>query len=157
MWHLDDCRAHLSRTLCWGRTHCRYSTCGCTLLTACFSCRCKSRACPISLFVLKRLRSIYELSSFDLQAEIGDYEPDQPRPLDYIGQLTFAPNQNKEMEEKILELHKSHRSESERSWSQKWSFSSSCNERKSFRFLLMNLNLPFISGEWPRHRPTPSF
>ena len=32
-------------------------------------------------------------------------------PLDYIGQLTFAPNQNKEMEEKIFELHKSHRSE----------------------------------------------
>lgn len=45
------------------------------------------------------------------QAEAGDYEPDQPRPLDNVGQLTFAPNQNKEMEEKILELHKSHRSE----------------------------------------------
>ncbi|XP_018551575.1 band 4.1-like protein 2 isoform X6 [Lates calcarifer] len=49
------------------------------------------------------------LGSYTLQAEFGDYEPDQPRPLDYISQLTFAPNQNKEMEEKILELHKSHR------------------------------------------------
>ncbi|XP_071335026.1 band 4.1-like protein 2 isoform X10 [Trachinotus anak] len=49
------------------------------------------------------------LGSYTLQAELGDYEPDQPRPLDYISQLTFAPNQNKEMEEKILELHKSHR------------------------------------------------
>ncbi|KAK1888565.1 Band 4.1-like protein 2, partial [Dissostichus eleginoides] len=49
------------------------------------------------------------LGSYTLQAEAGDYEPDQPRPLDNVGQLTFAPNQNKEMEEKILELHKSHR------------------------------------------------
>ncbi|XP_061900349.1 band 4.1-like protein 2 isoform X10 [Entelurus aequoreus] len=49
------------------------------------------------------------LGSYTLQAEIGDYEPDQPRPLDYINQLTFAPNQSKEMEEKILELHKSHK------------------------------------------------
>ncbi|XP_068609660.1 band 4.1-like protein 2 [Brachionichthys hirsutus] len=49
------------------------------------------------------------LGSYTLQAEFGDYEPDQPRPLDYINQRAFAPNQNKEMEEKILELHKSHR------------------------------------------------
>ncbi|XP_069371710.1 band 4.1-like protein 2 isoform X10 [Paralichthys olivaceus] len=49
------------------------------------------------------------LGSYTLQAEFGDYEPDQPRPLDNIGQLIFAPNQNKEMEEKIFELHKSHR------------------------------------------------
>ncbi|XP_061561201.1 band 4.1-like protein 2 isoform X8 [Phycodurus eques] len=49
------------------------------------------------------------LGSYTLQAEFGDYEPDQPRPLDYISQLTFAPNQSKEMEDKILELHKSHK------------------------------------------------
>ncbi|XP_067337235.1 band 4.1-like protein 2 isoform X11 [Channa argus] len=49
------------------------------------------------------------LGSYTLQAEMGDYDLDQPRPLNYISQLTFAPNQNKEMEEKILELHKSHR------------------------------------------------
>ncbi|KAM6915251.1 band 4.1-like protein 2 isoform 3-T4 [Xenentodon cancila] len=49
------------------------------------------------------------LGSYTLQAEFGDHEPDQPRPLDFINQLTFAPTQNKEMEEKILELHKSHR------------------------------------------------
>lgn len=52
---------------------------------------------------------MYLLCPCDWQAEFGDYEPDQPRPLDYISQFTFAPNQNKEMEEKILELHKSHR------------------------------------------------
>lgn len=49
------------------------------------------------------------LGSYTLQAELGDFEPEQPKPLDYISQLTFAPSQNKEMEEKILELHKSHR------------------------------------------------
>ncbi|KAF7650601.1 hypothetical protein LDENG_00123130 [Lucifuga dentata] len=49
------------------------------------------------------------LGSYTLQAEFGDYEPNQPRPLDSISQLIFSPNQNKEMEEKILELHKSHR------------------------------------------------
>ncbi|XP_019714976.1 band 4.1-like protein 2 isoform X9 [Hippocampus comes] len=49
------------------------------------------------------------LGSYTLQAEFGDYEPEQPRPLDYISQLSFAPNQSKEMEEKILELHKSHK------------------------------------------------
>ncbi|XP_029704983.1 band 4.1-like protein 2 isoform X7 [Takifugu rubripes] len=49
------------------------------------------------------------LGSYTLQAEFGDYEPDQPRPLDHISQCRFAPSQNKEMEEKILELHKSHR------------------------------------------------
>lgn len=45
------------------------------------------------------------------QAQFGDYEPDQPRPLDHISQWRFAPNQNKEMEEKILELHKTHMSD----------------------------------------------
>ncbi|XP_051908682.1 band 4.1-like protein 2 isoform X4 [Hippocampus zosterae] len=49
------------------------------------------------------------LGSYTLQAEFGDYEPEQPRPLDYISQLSFAPNQSKEMEEKMLELHKSHK------------------------------------------------
>uniref|UniRef100_A0A3P8WXB2 Erythrocyte membrane protein band 4.1 like 2 n=1 Tax=Cynoglossus semilaevis TaxID=244447 RepID=A0A3P8WXB2_CYNSE len=49
------------------------------------------------------------LGSYTLQAEFGDYDPDQPRPLDYINQLNIAPSQNREMEEKIFELHKSHR------------------------------------------------
>ncbi len=73
----------------------------------------------VCLCVLCLCISIYELSAFGLQAEFGDYEADQPRPLDYISQRTFAPNQNKEMEEKILELHKSHRSERTATWSQK--------------------------------------
>ncbi|MEQ2225313.1 hypothetical protein ILYODFUR_016174, partial [Ilyodon furcidens] len=49
------------------------------------------------------------LGSYTLQAEFGDHEPDQPHPSDFINQLMFSTNQNKEMEEKILELHKSHR------------------------------------------------
>uniref|UniRef100_A0AAV2KD59 FERM domain-containing protein n=1 Tax=Knipowitschia caucasica TaxID=637954 RepID=A0AAV2KD59_KNICA len=49
------------------------------------------------------------LGSYSLQAELGDYETEQPKPLDYMSQLKFAPSQNKDMEEKILELHKSHR------------------------------------------------
>jgi len=71
--------------------------------------------CVCSVFISTRdySRSSFtrRCSPFGLQAEFGDHEPDQPRPLDNVGQLTFAPNQNKEMEEKILELHKSHRSE----------------------------------------------
>ncbi|KAM9778049.1 band 4.1-like protein 2 isoform 8-T10 [Syngnathus typhle] len=46
------------------------------------------------------------LASYTLQAEYGDWDPERPRPLDCIGRLTFAPNQSKEMEEKILELYK---------------------------------------------------
>lgn len=57
----------------------------------------------------------------ELQAELGDFEPEQPKPLDYISQLTFAPSQNKEMEEKILELHKSHRFESLGAYKRCWS------------------------------------
>uniref|UniRef100_A0A3Q2DF53 Erythrocyte membrane protein band 4.1 like 2 n=1 Tax=Cyprinodon variegatus TaxID=28743 RepID=A0A3Q2DF53_CYPVA len=49
------------------------------------------------------------LGSYTLQAEFGDHEPDPPRPVDFISQLKLESNQNKEMEEKILELHKSHR------------------------------------------------
>ncbi|XP_037099869.1 protein 4.1-like isoform X4 [Syngnathus acus] len=49
------------------------------------------------------------LASYTLQAEYGDWDPERPRPLDCIGRLTFAPNQSKEMEEKILELYKAHK------------------------------------------------
>lgn len=65
----------------------------------------------VSVLCISKYESV--ASCFGLQAEFGDHEPDQPRPLDNVSQLTFAPNQNKEMEEKILELHKSHRSERE--------------------------------------------
>ncbi|XP_056106723.1 band 4.1-like protein 2 isoform X11 [Rhinichthys klamathensis goyatoka] len=48
------------------------------------------------------------LGSYSLQAELGDYDPEEHR-LDYISDLQFAPNQTKELEEKVVELHKSHR------------------------------------------------
>ncbi|XP_056301618.1 band 4.1-like protein 2 isoform X9 [Danio aesculapii] len=48
------------------------------------------------------------LGSYALQAELGDQDPDEHR-LDYISDFQFAPNQTKELEEKVVELHKSHR------------------------------------------------
>ncbi|XP_056620016.1 band 4.1-like protein 2 isoform X4 [Triplophysa dalaica] len=48
------------------------------------------------------------LGSYALQAELGDYDPEEHR-LDYISDFQFAPNQTKELEEKVVELHKSHR------------------------------------------------
>lgn len=49
------------------------------------------------------------LGSYSLQAELGDHDPDEQR-LDYISDFQFAPSQTKEMEEKVVELHKTHRS-----------------------------------------------
>ncbi|XP_062980755.1 band 4.1-like protein 2 isoform X5 [Elgaria multicarinata webbii] len=48
------------------------------------------------------------LGSYTLQAELGDYDPEEHN-NDYIGEFQFAPNQTKEMEEKVVELHKTHR------------------------------------------------
>ncbi|XP_039982855.1 band 4.1-like protein 3a isoform X2 [Xiphias gladius] len=48
------------------------------------------------------------LGSYTVQSELGDYDPDECG-SDYISELCFAPNQTKEMEEKIMELHKTYR------------------------------------------------
>ncbi|XP_022070733.1 band 4.1-like protein 3a isoform X6 [Acanthochromis polyacanthus] len=48
------------------------------------------------------------LGSYTVQSELGDYDPDECGP-DYVSELCFAPNQTKEMEEKIMELHRSYR------------------------------------------------
>ncbi|XP_056674746.1 band 4.1-like protein 2 isoform X6 [Monodelphis domestica] len=48
------------------------------------------------------------LGSYTLQAELGDYDPEEHN-SDYISEFQFAPNQTKEMEEKVIELHKTHR------------------------------------------------
>uniref|UniRef100_A0A9J8DL35 Erythrocyte membrane protein band 4.1 like 2 n=1 Tax=Cyprinus carpio carpio TaxID=630221 RepID=A0A9J8DL35_CYPCA len=48
------------------------------------------------------------LGSYTLQGELGDHDPEEHR-LDYISDFQFAPNQTKELEEKVVELHKSHR------------------------------------------------
>ncbi|XP_060920548.1 protein 4.1-like isoform X7 [Labrus mixtus] len=48
------------------------------------------------------------LGSYTIQSELGDYDPDECG-SDYVSELCFAPNQTKEMEEKIMELHRTHR------------------------------------------------
>ncbi|XP_075453429.1 band 4.1-like protein 2 isoform X7 [Ascaphus truei] len=48
------------------------------------------------------------LGSYTMQSELGDYDTDEHR-VDYIGDFQFAPNQTKEMEDKVVELHKTHR------------------------------------------------
>ncbi|XP_028938696.1 band 4.1-like protein 2 isoform X8 [Ornithorhynchus anatinus] len=48
------------------------------------------------------------LGSYTLQAELGDYDPEE-HSSDYISEFQFAPGQTKEMEEKVVELHKTHR------------------------------------------------
>lgn len=104
-WPQVDCLAHLSLMLCWAHTHCRYTSI--------------YYSQHYSGFVYTS-GDLLQLHPCARQAEFGDYEPDQPRPLDHMSQWRFAPSQNKEMEEKILELHKSHRSDNKKnclSWS----------------------------------------
>ncbi|XP_062495682.1 band 4.1-like protein 2 isoform X9 [Pezoporus occidentalis] len=48
------------------------------------------------------------LGSYTLQAELGDHDPEEHR-SDYISEFQFAPNQTQEMEEKVAELHRTHR------------------------------------------------
>ncbi|XP_068794416.1 band 4.1-like protein 2 isoform X13 [Struthio camelus] len=48
------------------------------------------------------------LGSYTLQAELGDHDTEEHR-SDYISEFQFAPNQTQEMEEKVVELHKTHR------------------------------------------------
>ncbi|XP_077145482.1 band 4.1-like protein 2 isoform X6 [Ranitomeya variabilis] len=48
------------------------------------------------------------LGSLTLQAEVGDYDADE-HSADYINDFQFAPNQTKELEDKLVELHKTHR------------------------------------------------
>ncbi|NWV74304.1 EPB41 protein, partial [Dasyornis broadbenti] len=49
------------------------------------------------------------LGSYTVQSELGDYDPDLHGP-DYINEFKLAPNQTKELEEKVVELHKTYRS-----------------------------------------------
>ncbi|XP_043960968.1 band 4.1-like protein 3a isoform X5 [Gambusia affinis] len=45
------------------------------------------------------------LGSYTVQSELGDYDSDECGP-DYVSELCFAPNQTKEMEAKIVDLHR---------------------------------------------------
>ncbi|XP_030172199.1 band 4.1-like protein 2 isoform X7 [Lynx canadensis] len=48
------------------------------------------------------------LGSYTLQAELGDYDPEEHGSSD-LSDFQFAPTQTKELEEKVAELHKTHR------------------------------------------------
>ncbi|XP_041932454.1 protein 4.1 isoform X2 [Alosa sapidissima] len=49
------------------------------------------------------------LGSYALQSELGEYDPEVHAP-DYAKDLKLAPGQSKELEEKIMELHRTYRS-----------------------------------------------
>ncbi|XP_049611378.1 band 4.1-like protein 1 isoform X6 [Syngnathus scovelli] len=48
------------------------------------------------------------LGSYTVQAELGDYEPEE-HGLDYVADFRFAPNQTRELEERVMELHRNYR------------------------------------------------
>ncbi|KAM4557527.1 band 4.1-like protein 3b isoform 4-T6 [Fundulus diaphanus] len=48
------------------------------------------------------------LGSYTVQSELGDYDPEELG-SDYISEIRFAPNQTKELEEKVMELHKTYK------------------------------------------------
>ncbi|XP_040612412.1 protein 4.1 isoform X15 [Mesocricetus auratus] len=49
------------------------------------------------------------LGSYTIQSELGDYDPEL-HGVDYVSDFKLAPNQTKELEDKVMELHKSYRS-----------------------------------------------
>ncbi|XP_042868029.1 band 4.1-like protein 3 isoform X10 [Penaeus japonicus] len=49
------------------------------------------------------------LGSYMVQAEVGDYDAKEHAGTSYLSEFTFAPNQNAELEEKVVDLHKTHK------------------------------------------------
>uniref|UniRef100_A0AAQ5XH92 Protein 4.1 n=1 Tax=Amphiprion ocellaris TaxID=80972 RepID=A0AAQ5XH92_AMPOC len=49
------------------------------------------------------------LGSYTAQSELGEYDPEL-HGSDYVKDLSLAPGQNKELEEKVMELHRTYRS-----------------------------------------------
>ncbi|XP_048858016.1 band 4.1-like protein 3 isoform X12 [Brienomyrus brachyistius] len=48
------------------------------------------------------------LGSYTVQSELGDYDPEELA-ADYASEFRFAPNQTKELEEKVMDLHKNYK------------------------------------------------
>lgn len=48
------------------------------------------------------------LGSYAVQAELGDHDTEE-HVGNYVSELRFAPNQTRELEERIMELHKTYR------------------------------------------------
>ncbi|XP_067359585.1 band 4.1-like protein 1 isoform X12 [Channa argus] len=48
------------------------------------------------------------LGSYTVQAELGDYDQEEHGP-DYVSDFRFAPNQTRELEERVMELHRNYK------------------------------------------------
>nr|XP_015209045.1 PREDICTED: band 4.1-like protein 3 isoform X14 [Lepisosteus oculatus] len=48
------------------------------------------------------------LGSYTVQSELGDYDPEEYG-TEYVSEFRFAPNQTKELEEKVMDLHKNYK------------------------------------------------
>ncbi|XP_068449862.1 band 4.1-like protein 1 isoform X2 [Clinocottus analis] len=48
------------------------------------------------------------LGSYSVQAELGDYDQDD-HGSDYVSEFRFAPNQTRELEERVMELHRNYK------------------------------------------------
>ncbi|XP_041945112.1 band 4.1-like protein 3 isoform X7 [Alosa sapidissima] len=48
------------------------------------------------------------LGSYTVQAELGDFDHDE-HSSDYVSEFRFAPNQTRELEERVMELHRNYR------------------------------------------------
>ncbi|XP_037917599.1 protein 4.1 homolog isoform X3 [Hermetia illucens] len=52
------------------------------------------------------------LGSYLVQSELGDYDPQEMKDRNYLKDFKFAPNQTPELEDKVIDLHKTHRGQS---------------------------------------------
>lgn len=49
------------------------------------------------------------MGSYLVQAEVGDYEAKEHSDGQYLREFSFAPSQTPELEEKVMDLHKTHK------------------------------------------------
>lgn len=49
------------------------------------------------------------LGSYLVQSELGDYDANEHKDRSYLHEFKFAPNQTRDLEDKVSELHKTHR------------------------------------------------
>lgn len=49
------------------------------------------------------------LGSYLVQSELGDYDPNEMRDRGYLREFKIAPGQTSELEDKVLDLHKTHK------------------------------------------------
>lgn len=49
------------------------------------------------------------LGSYLVQSELGDYDANDHKDRSYVHEFKFAPNQTPELEDKVIDLHKTHR------------------------------------------------